>query len=54
MFKNFGSLAATERAGRFVNEGKLKMLEESGRWPYAVARDAFYRLVPSFLEGARQ
>ena len=51
--KNFGSLAAIERASKLVNRGTLKILEESGHWPHVVERDAFHRLVLSFFEGGR-
>lgn len=52
--KNFGSLAAIERASKLVKCGTLKILEESGHWPHVVERDAFHRLVLSFLGEGRQ
>jgi 2-hydroxy-6-oxonona-2,4-dienedioate hydrolase len=52
--KNFGSLAAIERASKLVKKGTLEIFEESGHWPHVVERDAFHRFVLPFLEGVRQ
>lgn len=52
--KNFGSLAAIERASKLVNKGTLQMLEESGHWPHVVEREAFHRIVLSFFAEGRR
>ncbi len=51
--KNFGALAAIERASKLMKKGTLKILEESGHWPHVVERDAFHRLVLSFFGEGR-